>query len=371
MSIATQITRIKGLRDRIKSHLVSIGLLQLPQSGGDTPIDRDAQSQVVVGDDLEACADAIDNIEGTQLITATGTTYNVADKQYVRVDDENLIAENIRDGVTILGITGILKDNYAISYDSRPVIKYGGENPPIYQTLPTPPYNAFDTYSFALESGNNLKLKPENVKTGVTINGVTGTFDANDGIEYTEGQPSSETNPPIMPWGSKTIEVNGAVGSGLGYAPYYDGDCINHDNEWVSPAKTTSDILYGSFFLEPYNAYGDSRINCALGPFVDGNAFEQGLNEIIHTHHNYVIIGVEFGKHMDNTIPFNATNKVVLTVLEYEKVNEYNIRRIVCADDTTYELDWNVSESHPYPTLRMTLGDTFYFVNTNSSNGAY
>lgn len=100
MSVATQISRLQGLRDRIKVKLSSLGI-----GSGVT--------------DLEDCTDAIESIGGTQLITDT-TTVDVAGKQYARVDDANLSPSNIKDGVTIMGVTGTLDawNVYALTVNS-------------------------------------------------------------------------------------------------------------------------------------------------------------------------------------------------------------------------------------------------------------
>lgn len=95
MSVATEISRLTGLRNRIKTKLISLGLLSETPRGG----------VVIVGDDLDACTRAVENISGTRAITNTSQV-DVAGYQYAEVSDQNLIAGNIKDGVTILGVTG-------------------------------------------------------------------------------------------------------------------------------------------------------------------------------------------------------------------------------------------------------------------------
>lgn len=89
MSVATQLNRIISLRDRLRTKINNLGL------------DNDPELM------LDDCVSTIEGIGGTQIITDT-TTYNVAGKQYAQVQEQNLIANNIKRGVSILGVDGNL-----------------------------------------------------------------------------------------------------------------------------------------------------------------------------------------------------------------------------------------------------------------------
>lgn len=102
MSIATEISRIQGLRDTLRTKLVSLGL---------------AQSS----DKLEDCVDAVENIADNGAVSGNISTvaqrYTVpagyhngqGGVQIASAEQAKIIQGNIKSGVTILGVTG----NYA------------------------------------------------------------------------------------------------------------------------------------------------------------------------------------------------------------------------------------------------------------------
>lgn len=92
MSIATQISRILGLRNRLRAKINSLG------------IDNDTEL------DLDGCVAAVEFIGGTQQMTEAFTYYDVAAKQYAIVSDSALTASNIVSGATILGVAGTAHD---------------------------------------------------------------------------------------------------------------------------------------------------------------------------------------------------------------------------------------------------------------------
>ena len=99
MSIQTEITRIQGLKNTLRTKLVSIGLVQSSA-------------------DLEDCVAAVDSIEnrgavGAEISTVDGDYtiaagyHNGAGKVSIAAAEKlKLIAENIKSGVTILGVVG-------------------------------------------------------------------------------------------------------------------------------------------------------------------------------------------------------------------------------------------------------------------------
>lgn len=89
MTIATQLNRIIGLRNRLRTKINNLGL------------DNDPELM------LDDCVATIEGIGGTQTITDT-TVYNVAKKQYAQVQDSDLVGSNIKRGVNILGVNGTL-----------------------------------------------------------------------------------------------------------------------------------------------------------------------------------------------------------------------------------------------------------------------
>lgn len=90
MSIASEITRITSLRNRMRRHLADLGLCK-------------------ADGDLDDCAVAVVGITGTKTITSIGQE-DVAGYQYAAVDSTDLKSVNIRSGITILGVTGTMKE---------------------------------------------------------------------------------------------------------------------------------------------------------------------------------------------------------------------------------------------------------------------
>lgn len=158
MTIASEISRITGLRNRIRTKLVSLGLLQ----GGDRALN-----------DLAACTTAIEGIGGTQNIT-TLNTYDVAAKDKAKVVDSNLVPGNIVSGVSILGVVGTASVSPPAARLQERTVLYGGENAP-NTLVPSSGYDGISKVNFELTDASP-KLIASNIRNGVKIMGVTGTY---------------------------------------------------------------------------------------------------------------------------------------------------------------------------------------------------
>lgn len=158
MTIASEISRITGLRNRIRTKLVSLGLLQ----GGDRALN-----------DLAACTTAIESIGGTKNMTNTATQ-DVAGYQYAKVSDSNLVPGNIVSGVSILGVVGTASVSPPAARLQERTVLYGGENAP-NTLVPSSGYDGISKVNFELTDANP-KLIASNIRNGVKIMGVTGTY---------------------------------------------------------------------------------------------------------------------------------------------------------------------------------------------------
>ena len=183
MSISSEINRITNLRNSIRTKLMSLGLLQAPSPG---PEPR----SVTVGDDLSACNTAIQSINETTPCPITSTSrVDVAGYKYAQVYDADLVQSNIKKDVNILGITGTYEGSggtpmtVGIGY-----ITYGGSGSPheIYASNPeynrdgTTPYSGSTYDGFSVVTpvlDPNPTLLASNIKSGVTIEGVLGTYE--------------------------------------------------------------------------------------------------------------------------------------------------------------------------------------------------
>ena len=95
MSVSSEISRLTGLRNSIRTKLITLGVIS----------DSSA--------DLEDCYDGIDSITAKSSATYTPTTSSqtISAGQYLSgaqtiSGDANLVAANIVSGVTIFGVTG-------------------------------------------------------------------------------------------------------------------------------------------------------------------------------------------------------------------------------------------------------------------------
>ncbi len=182
MSIADQITRIKQLRNNIASKLWELRITEGTETDTSTL-------------NLQECKDVIDTMGGTLYLNNTNTT-NVAKYEYVEIDDINLKARNIKKDVSILGIRGLYDNAVPIPvYDSTCNIIYGLKQPPENYN-PAPGKDAFPaiTYTKPDDTCTNMTLRPENIKYGVRILGVDGTYNWNTmNFAYSDGfNPSVE-----------------------------------------------------------------------------------------------------------------------------------------------------------------------------------
>lgn len=159
MSIATAISRLIALRNRLRTKINSLG------------IDSDTQL------DLDDCVGAVERIGGTQEITQASVQYNVADKQYARVTDSNLVPGNIVSGVSILGVAGTASVSPPSARLTQGVAIYGNEDVPA-SMYPPNGYDGFSSVVFRQDDivGNRM-LVSTNIRSGVRIMGVNGTYE--------------------------------------------------------------------------------------------------------------------------------------------------------------------------------------------------
>lgn len=94
--------------------------------------------------------------------------------------DENIVAGNIKDGVTILGVTGSVVELNGTTASVTPTTSA--------QTItPTAPINGFTEVSVgAVTSAIDANITAENIKSGVDILGITGTYTGSGPAYYIE-----------------------------------------------------------------------------------------------------------------------------------------------------------------------------------------
>jgi len=160
MSLYGQYVRLLGLRNRIQDKLVSLGLIA---------------NQNRAAGDLEDCTETIEDIdEVTPYLISTTGIKNVANYKYAQIDQSawvpaGTIPSGLESHLTGLGSTGIMT--------SRP------RNPISIGTV-YPNTGSQGMYANQLEIDGDV-IKAENIKSGVQILGVTGSYDI--AYDYVEG----------------------------------------------------------------------------------------------------------------------------------------------------------------------------------------
>ena len=194
MNLYDEVYRIKELRCAIRDKLISMNLL------GNNAIYEQGQAdeRAVSGGDLDACTTAICSIDGSINVTNTSRVY-VGDKKQAQVVDSNLIPGNIRNGVTILGVTGnFVGTNYSLPLTASYTWNYGASGAPTTINHPSDSSGYKKVYT-QLNNGSSYTLKPENIVKGVRIMGVTGTYDLNSmKAGHVGGQQTPHQNTSIQ-----------------------------------------------------------------------------------------------------------------------------------------------------------------------------
>lgn len=166
INLYDSIYTIRDTRNRLKRALIRLGMLE-----GDWHEEEQLGDRTGGGFSLLDCRDAINKM-GDDATLTNRNRMNIATKKRVRAYDANLIASNIKKGVTILGVAGSYGGSGSTLTPRPYVWKYGTATAPS-----TTPSGKYSKLMPKIAADSSLTLRPENIRKGVDIMGVIGTYD--------------------------------------------------------------------------------------------------------------------------------------------------------------------------------------------------
>lgn len=294
MSISSKLVTLSTLTNGLKSKLRQLGLLPMP-SGTDTQ-------------GLQDCKDAIDGISGTQYIMSLNQTDVVGSgKRYAQVKDDNLVASNIASGVTILGVTG----TYSGSTPSEDPVPgqyiYGQSGAPA--SIYPPSGKVFSRVDPVLDS--HATLIPANIKSGVTIMGVTGEY---------SGYNKLSKNHNAINTNGRWIEFDIELPNGVSFL-------------FLSAIMASTNSQYN--VGDVVEAYGEVHVNDNSGVGLVYTAAIADENQILYYGSDYQYDDVEYEINGDAHEPQHSKRLVIHSDMYVDQ--DHNIP-IIYANNKTYRL---------------------------------
>lgn len=279
MSVASEISRIQGLRNRIRTKLINIGIMTpeyLASGGGGI---RDTTPT----NDLFDCTEAIEDIdELNPIMLSTTNVTNVAAYKYAQVDatafqPSGPLPSDLCSKVAYLGANGI---------ESTSPTNYAS----LGDVTPPQGYNGMRVVTLKIDTD---VIKAENIRSGVSILGVNGTlsFGLSYGQKYA-GSASSGSNTLTVsnvPFSSiyqlayvavSLYDINSqsntklvsivafTVGSGLGFVAHMNNDNVPV-NYGFSFSVSNGNLVITSTYLQNNPFYGQYYVRYGYNP--DGN----------------------------------------------------------------------------------------------------
>lgn len=192
-----------------------------------------------------------------QVFTPTKDGYSkVTVEEVTSAIDSDIKAENIRNGINILGVTGNIIELKGTTLEVVPTTQD-------QQLTPPNGFNGFTTVTISgVDSGIDPNLTPTNIKNGVSILGVTGNV-----IEL-----KGET---------KTITANGTYTPSNGKNGFtsveVDVDTVNNRGLTISPSTTSQSFVVSS----PYTGYNNiiaNPVTSAIDSDIKAGNIKQGVD---------------------------------------------------------------------------------------------
>lgn len=317
INLYDSIYTLRDTRNRLKRALIRLGMLE-----GDWHEEEQLGDRTDGGFSLLDCRDAINNM-GDDVTLTNRTRMNVATKKRVIAYDANLIASNIKKGVTILGVTGSYGGSGSTQTPRPYIWKYGTAT-----ALSTTPSGKYSKLTPKM-ADSSLTLCPENIRKDVDIMGVIGTYDY--------------------------MHMSGLHGS------------------TAATSATRYEVNLESLPYCPYNGYNTiTEQNIQIGWITTNGRFD--LNSDYFTNEVRYIVGVNFGK---NLYKYNTMVLILdtLTYVTYIIPNQYTgwITRYerYYVNDPSSVLELRYNSATGFPTLTIDLsGATYKLFDSNEPSGS-
>lgn len=196
----------------------------------------------VTGSVIEASLDSASVTPSTssQLITPSGVYNGFYEINVDAVDDtidSNIQSYNIKDGVSILGVTGSLIEVDGTTEYVTPTTSQ--------QTIyPTSPYNCFtEIVVDAVDDSIDPNIISSNIKNGVTILGVTGSYSGTSPTLITKNitQNGTYNASSDSADGYSSVTVNVSSGPTAQTAMTYSGSQLTINKAWIKDLTTLSE----------------------------------------------------------------------------------------------------------------------------------
>lgn len=262
--------------------------------------------------------------------------------------DANLVPGNIKNGVTIFGVTGSYVGESEILNQSKSVTP----RKTMVKVQADAGYTGMDEVTvYAVDSSIDSNITPENIKSGVNILGVTGAYDGSG------GGGSDVELPGETDAGSRTLVM---FPQGTESHPYYDSKMEYQEDKKIS-AHDSNAFSYGVSPMADIFLYAGTDTYMDM-PLADGYYEWEGYpscyfwKEIHESGQQYSFTVMNKSIARNNTMPttilYSDYSKLSLDGTTWSRtvdITNYN-GPVYCACDDAYDIALRVT--HPNMTMK-------------------
>lgn len=282
--------------------------------------------------------------------------------------DSNITAGNIKEGVSILGVTGTLKPVAAPNLQSKSVS-------PLTTNQTIEPDEGYDGLSYVsiskVDSSIDSNIVAGNIKKDISILGVTGTY-AGSGEDRPEPTPISskqvyeDTRPSTWPYIPMPSEMGNSESE-----YYYDGNqmYVLYDASTICPIYI--ELVTQTTYSAPYTVTIDKFMNTTLVSTETMNSNDESYIYYADTlvspisfyfmnvysaadtdwnTYNFIRVNIKYEQNTDSKSTHN-----IRTVLQRGSTNITNGKASQAAKNNKYLFDGNISNARYYKDIEMSI----------------